>query len=81
MDDREDLVYQAKLAEQAERYDGESGGCRGAGSLGPSAAAHRGREPETKWRSRLGARLGTWVGKQAEACGLPARWESPGLGI
>uniref|UniRef100_A0A8C2XXW1 Tyrosine 3-monooxygenase/tryptophan 5-monooxygenase activation protein epsilon n=1 Tax=Capra hircus TaxID=9925 RepID=A0A8C2XXW1_CAPHI len=23
MDDREDLVYQAKLAEQAERYDGE----------------------------------------------------------
>lgn len=25
MDDREDLVYQAKLAEQAERYDGELG--------------------------------------------------------
>lgn len=55
MDDREDLVYQAKLAEQAERYDGELGGQPGAGILGPSAAAHRGREPETKWRHRLRA--------------------------
>lgn len=55
MDDREDLVYQAKLAEQAERYDGELGGQRGAGILGPSAAAHRGREQETKWRHRLRA--------------------------
>lgn len=52
MDDREDLVYQAKLAEQAERYDGELGGQWGAGILGPSAAAHRDRERETKWRHR-----------------------------
>ena len=55
MDDREDLVYQAKLAEQAERYDGELGGQPGAGILGPSAAAHRDREQETKWRHRLEA--------------------------
>lgn len=53
MDDREDLVYQAKLAEQAERYDGELGGERGAGILGPSAAAHRDQDQETKWRHRL----------------------------
>ena len=55
MDDREDLVYQAKLAEQAERYDGELAGQRGAGILGPYAAAHRGREQETKWRHHLQA--------------------------
>ena len=55
MDDREDLVYQAKLAEQAERYDGELGGQPGAGILGPSAAAHRDWEQETKWRHRLEA--------------------------
>ena len=61
MDDREDLVYQAKLAEQAERYDGELGGLRGAGILGPSAAAHRGREQETKWRHRLRTWPGTWI--------------------
>ncbi|KAK2110545.1 hypothetical protein P7K49_010291 [Saguinus oedipus] len=69
MDDREDLVYQAKLAEQAERYDGELWGQRGAGILGPSAAAHRGRERETKWRhcprawpGGLGSGSGTWPG-------------------
>ena len=58
MDDREDLVYQAKLAEQAERYDGELGGHGGAAILGPSAAAHRGRERETKWRHHRRARPG-----------------------
>ena len=32
MGDREDLVYQAKLAEQAERYDGKAlGGSAGDG--------------------------------------------------
>ena len=46
---------QAKLAEQAERYDGELGGQPGAGILGPSAAAHRDWEQETKWRHRLEA--------------------------
>lgn len=54
-------MYQAKLAEQAERYDGELGGHQGAGILGPSAAAHRGREQETKWRHRLRAWPGTWI--------------------
>lgn len=58
MDDREDLVYQAKLAEQAERYAGELGGLWGAAILGPSAAAHRGRERETKWRHHRRARPG-----------------------
>lgn len=79
MDDREDLVYQAKLAEQAERYDGELGGHRGSGYLGPSAAAHRGRELETKWRPRLGAWPGDVdSGRREQPVGPWERGRRPG---
>lgn len=61
MDDREDLVYQAKLAEQAERYDGELGGQRGAGILGPSAAAHRGRSKRQNGGTVSDPGPGTWI--------------------
>lgn len=77
MDDREDLVYQAKLAEQAERYDGE----RWLGR--PCKAKGRGREgAATKWRLGGGGGVGAEEGgtdKMATGS-APRGWWSWGWG-
>lgn len=78
MDDREDLVYQAKLAEQAERYDGESGGHRGAAILGPSAAAHRGRSRRQNGGTVSDPGPGTWIWEAGTGLCFPGAVGGPG---
>lgn len=53
MADREDLVYQAKLAEQAERYDGKAPSSAEDARLLPTVSLPRG-DPRRRYRRSHG---------------------------
>lgn len=75
MDDREDLVYQAKLAEQAERYDGERRPGR------PRKAKGRGRErPQNGGWAGVGGAGAEEGGADKMATGSAPRAAEPGMG-